>query len=70
MGLGELLLSPFFLSNLEFPLELDLTICEISSHSNYLLSSPNFMDVDFPSDEAILEDKIMDFQPLPELETL
>jgi hypothetical protein len=53
-----------------FPLEFDLTVCETSSPGVGESSSPNFMDVEFPSDEAILEDMIVDFRPLPELETL
>jgi hypothetical protein len=61
MGACEPLLSPFGLSNLVFPLEFDLTVCETSSPGICESSSPNFLDVEFPSDEAILEAMIMDF---------
>jgi hypothetical protein len=61
MGVGELLLSPFSPSNMKFPLEYDFTIFYTSSPDNYVLSSPRFMDVEFPSDEAILEAMIMEF---------
>jgi hypothetical protein len=54
-------------SNPEFPLESDLIVCETSSLGICELSSPSFMDVEFPSDEAILEAMILDFRPLPEL---
>jgi hypothetical protein len=70
MGAWEPLLPPIGPSNLVFPLESDLTVCETSSPGICVLSSPSFMDVEFPSDEAILEAMIMDFRPLPELETL
>jgi hypothetical protein len=70
MGACEPFLSPFGPSNLGFPLESDLTICETSSPGIGESSSPNFLDVEFPSDEAILEAMIMDFRPLPELEAL
>jgi hypothetical protein len=53
-----------------FPFESDLTFCETLSPGLYVLSSPSFMNVEFPSDEAILEDMIMDIQPSIELEDL
>jgi len=56
-----------------FPLESNLTFCETSSPGIGEFSSPSsfdFLDIEFPSDEAILEAMIMDFQPLPELEDL
>jgi hypothetical protein len=65
-----ILLPPFVLRDLAFPLESDLIVCKTSSPSICVLSSPSFMDVEFPSDEAILEAMIMDFRPLLELETL
>jgi hypothetical protein len=44
-----------------FPLESDLAICKTSSPSICVPSSPDFMDVELPSDEAILEAMIMYF---------
>jgi hypothetical protein len=70
IGAGEILLSPFGLSNMMVPLDFDLTICETSIPSNYELSSLSFMDFEFPLDEVILEAMIMDLQPPPKLETL
>jgi hypothetical protein len=70
MGAWEPLLPPIGLSNLVFPLEYYLTDCEASSPGICVLSSPTFMDVELPSDEAILEAMIMDFQTLCEMETL
>jgi hypothetical protein len=70
MGKGDLLLSPFVPSDLDFSLESDITICKTSSPGICVMSSLGFMDVEFPSDEAILEALITDFRPLPELETL
>jgi hypothetical protein len=57
-------------SNMVFPLEYDIVVCETSSPSICELLSLDFMDVEFPSDEAILEAMILDFRPLPKLETL
>jgi hypothetical protein len=57
-------------SNLAFPLEFYLLMCETSIHGVCELSSPCFMDVEFPPDEAILEAMILDFRPLPELKNL
>jgi hypothetical protein len=70
MGSSEPLLSPFIPSNMVFPLEYDLTICETSRLGICVLSRPSFMDFEFPSDEFFLEVMIMDFQPLSELEDL
>jgi hypothetical protein len=58
--------------NWVFPLEYDLVVCNTLSHRICELSSPTFMDVGFPSDEAILEAileaMIIDFRPPPKLE--
>jgi hypothetical protein len=70
MGACKPFLSPLGLSNLVFPLESDLVVCKTSSPGICVLSSPGFMDVEFPSDEAILEAMIMDLRPPPELEAL
>jgi hypothetical protein len=70
MGACDPLLSPIGLSNLAFPLEFDLTIGETSSHGMCAPSSPDFLDVELPSNEAILEAMIIDFIPPPELESL
>jgi hypothetical protein len=70
MGAWEPLLPPIGLSNLVFPLESDLVVCKTSSPGICELLSPGFMDVEFPSDEAILEAMIMDLRPPPELEAL
>jgi hypothetical protein len=70
MGKWEPLLPPIGLSNLAFPLESRLTVCETLSPGICLLSSPRFMDVELPPDEAILEAMIMDLQPPPELKYL
>jgi len=69
MGACEPFLSPFAPSNLVFPLMFDLIVYETSSPSIRVSLSPSFMDVEFPSDEAILEDMIMDILPLPKLKT-
>jgi len=61
---------PMGQSNLAFALEFDFVVCETLSHGICELLSPSFMDVKFPSYEAILEAMILDFQPLHELETL
>jgi hypothetical protein len=55
-------------SNMMFPLESYLVIFKTLSHGICETSSPSFMDVEFPSDEDILEAMILDFQPLPKLE--
>jgi hypothetical protein len=70
MGACDPSLPPFVLSNYVFPLESDLFVCKTLSPGICVFSSPSFMDVEFPSDEAILEAMIMDFRPLPELENL
>jgi len=83
MGACEPLLYPIGPSNLEFPLEYDLTICETSSLGICESSSPSlhdFLDAKFLSDEAILEaiitygrtweDMHRTFFILPKLETL
>jgi hypothetical protein len=69
MGVWEPLL-PIGLSNLEFTLKSNITICETLSPGIYAPSSPGFLDDEFPSDDDILEDMIMDFLPPIELETL
>jgi hypothetical protein len=56
---------PMGSSNLAFHLESDLVICETLSLCICDLSSPGFMDGEFPSNKAILEDAILDFQPPP-----
>jgi hypothetical protein len=56
--------------NSVFPLESDLVVCKTSSPGICELSSLGFMDVELPSYEAILEDMIKDFRPLPELENI
>jgi uncharacterized membrane protein len=61
MGEWEPLLPPIGLSNMALPLESHIIVCETLSPSIYVLSSLNFMDVEFPSYEAILEAMIMDF---------
>jgi hypothetical protein len=66
MGACEPLLSPFGSSNLAFSLEYDLIVGETSSPSICVSLSPCFLDVEFPSDEAILEYMTMDVTyPLP-----
>jgi hypothetical protein len=70
MGVWEPLLPPIGPSSLEFPLESHITICETSSLGICVLSNPDFMYVEFLSDESILEAIIMDPRPLLELETL
>jgi hypothetical protein len=60
MGGCELFHSPFSLSNMTFPLEYDLTICDTLSSGMCLLSSPNVLDIELTLYEAILEDVIMD----------
>jgi hypothetical protein len=47
-------------SNLALSLESDITIC--------VFLSPGFMDVEFPSDKAILEAMTMDPRPLSKME--
>jgi len=44
-----------------FPLESDIIFCETSILGICESSSPSFMDVDIPSDDAILEAMILDF---------
>jgi hypothetical protein len=63
-------LSPLGQSNLVFPLESNITICETPSTGICVLSSPSFMDFEFSSDKVILEAMIMDLRPPPELEDL
>jgi hypothetical protein len=70
MGAWEPLLPPIGPSNLVFPLESSLVFCKTSSPGICELSSPVFMDVEFHSNEDILEAMIMDLQPPPELEYL
>jgi hypothetical protein len=70
MGARNPFLSPLGPSNLEFPLESHLTIFETSSPGICVMSSLGFMDVEFPSNEAILEAMFLDLRPPPELETL
>jgi hypothetical protein len=60
MGEFNPFLSNIGLSNLLFPLEFDLTVCETLSPSIYVLSSPVFMDVELPLYKVILEAMIMD----------
>jgi hypothetical protein len=57
-------------SNLVFPLESNLVVCNTLSPGICELLSPDFMDVELCSDEAILEAMIMDLQPPFELEDL
>jgi hypothetical protein len=61
MGACEPFLSPFFPNTLALPLESNLTICERSSSSIFVLSSLDFLDVEFPLDEDILEAMITGF---------
>jgi hypothetical protein len=61
MGEGELLFSPFFLSDLDFPLEYDIIVYKTLSPDICVLSSPDSKDVELPSYEAFLEAMIMDF---------
>jgi hypothetical protein len=70
IGACKPLLSSFDQSDLEFPLEFNLTLCKTSIPDICVLSSLGFMDVEFPSDEAILEVMIMDVRNLSELEYL
>jgi hypothetical protein len=70
MGACDASLSHFGLSDLEFPLKSDLTIYETLIPGMRALSSPDLLDVEFPSDEAILEAMIMDFWHPPVMETL
>jgi hypothetical protein len=60
----------YSLSNMVFPFESDLTFCNTLIPGICVLSSLDFMDVDFPSDKAILEAMIMDIRPPTELENL
>jgi hypothetical protein len=57
----EILLPPFCLSNVMLPLVSNITICETLSSGIGESSSIDFLDVELPSDEAILEDMVMDF---------
>jgi hypothetical protein len=61
MGVCEPFLSLFGSSNLVFTLDFDLTSYKTLSTGICASSSPNFLDVELPSDEAILESMIMDF---------
>jgi hypothetical protein len=70
MGAWEPFLPPIGLSNLVFPFESHITICETKGHGICVFLSLGFMDVEFPSDEAILEAMIMDPRPLLELKYL
>jgi hypothetical protein len=70
MGGCDPFISPFGQINIVFPLEYDITICNTSSPGIFVSTSLNFLDVELPLDEAILEAMIMDFQPLPKLENL
>ena len=70
MGACDPSLLPFVMRDCVFHLESDLAICKTSSPGICVPSSPDFMDVELPLDEAILEAMIMDFQPLPKLENL
>jgi hypothetical protein len=83
MGRRYPLVSHIGLRDLDFSLESDLTVCETSSPGICESSSPNlhdFLDVKFPSDEAILEAMILDGRSweymhcrmlfIPRLETL
>jgi hypothetical protein len=60
MGAWEPFVPPIGRSNLVFPLESHLAICKTLSHGIFELSSPSFMDVELPLEEAILEAMIMD----------
>jgi hypothetical protein len=59
MGKWDPLLCLVVQSDLEFSLDSDLTVCETSSPSICESSSPSFLDVEYSSDEAILEAMIM-----------
>jgi hypothetical protein len=60
MGVWEPLLPPIGPSDLEFTLKSNITICETLSPGIYAPSSPGFLDDEFPSDDDILEDMIME----------
>jgi hypothetical protein len=57
-------------SNLTFPFDSDLIVFDTLSSGICELLSPDFMDVEFPLDEPILEAMILDFRSLPKIETL
>jgi hypothetical protein len=61
---------PIGLRDYVFPLESDITICKTSSTGIGDSSSPSFLDVEFSSDEDILEAVILYFRPTPELKAL
>jgi hypothetical protein len=70
IGACKPFVSPLGLSNLTFPLDSNIVVCKTSSLGICVLSSPDFMGIELPSDEAILEAMIMDHRPPPELEAL
>jgi hypothetical protein len=70
IGACKPFLSPPGPNNMTFPLEFDLVVCKTLSPGICELSSPCVMDVEFPSNEAILEAMIMEPHPLPELKNL
>jgi hypothetical protein len=61
IGACEHLISLIGLSYLRFSFESNIIVCETSILGIFASSSPDFLDVEFPSDEAILEDVIMIF---------